>query len=120
MGAKGLQKSRCLIDSLIFFTINSFRGDNGWLYHVCVDRRCLYCNDLTSAKAQLKSAVRAPPTWSKPVGDGAKRTRTELSLNNDIEIHKQQRILFFLENRTQVFVKRNFISPINIFTHIFS
>src|SRR3954467_12023392 len=27
------------------------------------------------AKSQLKSAVRAPPTWRKPVGDGAKRTR---------------------------------------------
>ncbi len=28
------------------------------------------------AKAQLKSAVRAPPTWRCPVGLGAKRTRT--------------------------------------------
>src|SRR3954471_2953584 len=27
------------------------------------------------AKSQLKSAVRAPPTWRYPVGDGAKRTR---------------------------------------------
>ena len=26
------------------------------------------------AKAQLKSAVRAPPTWKEPVGLGAKRT----------------------------------------------
>ena len=25
------------------------------------------------ASAQLYSAVRAPPTWKKPVGDGAKR-----------------------------------------------
>ena len=25
------------------------------------------------ANAQLYSAVRAPPTWKKPVGDGAKR-----------------------------------------------
>src|SRR5262249_16423164 len=28
------------------------------------------------AKSQLKSAVRAPPTWRWPVGLGAKRTRT--------------------------------------------
>src|SRR6266508_3595770 len=28
------------------------------------------------AKAQLKSAVRAPPTWKDPVGLGAKRTLT--------------------------------------------
>src|SRR5258708_25752205 len=28
------------------------------------------------AKSQLKSAVRAPPTWRKPVGDGAKRVLT--------------------------------------------
>src|SRR5258706_1506159 len=28
------------------------------------------------AKSQLKIAVRAPPTWRWPVGDGAKRTRT--------------------------------------------
>jgi hypothetical protein len=27
------------------------------------------------ANIQLKSAVRAPPTWSEPVGLGAKRTR---------------------------------------------
>src|SRR5262245_13662462 len=27
------------------------------------------------AKSQLKRAVRAPPTWRYPVGDGAKRTR---------------------------------------------
>ena len=26
-------------------------------------------------KSQLKSAVRAPPMWRKPVGEGAKRTR---------------------------------------------
>ena len=31
---------------------------------------------LARAKAQLKIAVRAPPTWSLPVGEGAKRTRT--------------------------------------------
>ena len=30
------------------------------------------------AKAQLYIAVRAPPTWSLPVGDGAKRTRTSV------------------------------------------
>src|SRR5262245_47199896 len=35
------------------------------------------------AKSQLKSAVRAPPMWRKPVGDGAKRTRTaELIFQN--------------------------------------
>ena len=28
------------------------------------------------AYSQLNSAVLAPPTWSDPVGDGAKRTRT--------------------------------------------
>src|SRR5215510_12133440 len=28
------------------------------------------------ARSQLKSAVRAPPTWRWPVGLGAKRTRT--------------------------------------------
>src|ERR1700741_3377567 len=28
------------------------------------------------ASSQLYSAVRAPPMWSAPVGDGAKRTRT--------------------------------------------
>src|SRR5882762_10896103 len=27
------------------------------------------------AKSQLKSAVRAPPTWRYPVGEGAKRSR---------------------------------------------
>jgi len=27
------------------------------------------------AKSQLKSAVRAPPMWRCPVGEGAKRTR---------------------------------------------
>ena len=29
------------------------------------------------ARAQLYKAVRAPPTWKKPVGDGAKRKRGE-------------------------------------------
>jgi len=32
------------------------------------------------AKSQLKSAVRAPPTWRYPVGDGAKRTRGAAAL----------------------------------------
>src|SRR3954465_11998945 len=32
------------------------------------------------AKSQLKSAVRAPPTWRYPVGDGANLTRTILLL----------------------------------------
>ncbi len=27
-----------------------------------------------SARAQLNSAERAPPTWNMPVGEGAKRT----------------------------------------------
>ena len=34
-------------------TINSFRGDSGWLYRVCSNRLSLYCDDLLSAKAQL-------------------------------------------------------------------
>ena len=34
-------------------TINSFRGDSGWLYRVCLDQSCLYCDDLFSAKIQL-------------------------------------------------------------------
>src|SRR5437868_2033693 len=32
-----------------------------------------------SASAQLKSAVRAPPTWNMPVGEGAKRTRISVT-----------------------------------------
>ncbi len=36
-------------------TINSFRGDSGWLYRVCFDQLCLYCDDLLSAKLQLES-----------------------------------------------------------------
>src|SRR2546423_1489464 len=32
------------------------------------------------ANSQLKIAVRAPPTWRCPVGDGAKRTRTVIGL----------------------------------------
>ena len=34
-------------------TINCFRGDTGWLFRVCSDHLSLYCNDLSSAKAQL-------------------------------------------------------------------
>ncbi len=34
-------------------TINSFRSDSGWLYRVCFDQFCLYCDDLLSAKLQL-------------------------------------------------------------------
>jgi hypothetical protein len=30
------------------------------------------------AKSQLKSAVRAPPICRKPVGEGAKRTTTDM------------------------------------------
>src|SRR4051794_33405406 len=33
------------------------------------------------ASSQLNSAVRAPPTWRYPVGDGAKRTRIIWSLS---------------------------------------
>src|SRR3954447_19603392 len=32
------------------------------------------------AKAQLYNAVRAPPTWKKPVGDGANRNRGPLCI----------------------------------------
>jgi hypothetical protein len=32
---------------------------------------------LCRAKSQLNKAVLAPPTCRKPVGEGAKRTRTE-------------------------------------------
>jgi hypothetical protein len=31
------------------------------------------------AKSQLNSAVRAPPIWRKPVGEGAKRTVTVIA-----------------------------------------
>ena len=33
---------------------------------------------LAVAKSQLKRTVRPPPTWSEPVGLGAKRTRTDV------------------------------------------
>src|SRR5215470_16886247 len=33
------------------------------------------------ARSQLKSAVRAPPTWRWPVGLGAKRTRTGAAIS---------------------------------------
>ena len=36
------------------------------------------------AKSQLKSAVRAPPTWRCPVGLGAKRTRTDSPIGTPI------------------------------------
>ena len=47
----------------------------------CGPRRCPRCGARTcrpraGAIAQLYSAVRAPPTWKKPVGDGAKRRRS--------------------------------------------
>ena len=46
----------------------------------CAPRRCPRCAGGTSrragcAKSQLNSAVRALPTWKKPVGEGANRTR---------------------------------------------
>jgi hypothetical protein len=31
------------------------------------------------AKRKLYNAVRAPPTWRLPVGEGAKRTRTDMA-----------------------------------------
>ena len=34
-------------------TINSFRGDSGFLYRVCSDHLCLYCDNFISAKVQL-------------------------------------------------------------------
>src|SRR5687767_4041295 len=37
------------------------------------------------ANSQLKSAVRAPPTWRCPVGLGAKRTRTALVISVPLE-----------------------------------
>src|SRR5579884_2262716 len=36
---------------------------------------------LRRANSQLYSAVRAPPTWKYPVGDGAKRTRTAAAIS---------------------------------------
>ncbi len=45
------------------------------------------------AKSQLKSAVRAPPMWRKPVGDGAKRTRTaELMLVHPVRKWRSSQI----------------------------
>ncbi len=34
-------------------TIDFFRGDSGWLYHVRSDHLSLYCDDLRTAKVQL-------------------------------------------------------------------
>ena len=34
--------------------IYSFKGDTGWLFRVTTNKISLYCNDLTTAKVQLK------------------------------------------------------------------
>ena len=42
-------------------TINSFRSDSGWLYRVCFDQFCFYCDDLLSAKLQLSLLEKRQP-----------------------------------------------------------
>ena len=67
-------------------TINSYKGDTGWLYRVCSKQICFYCSDITAAKAHLDKLERTRSLTKAERQLKANRNWNSKALNDLVEL----------------------------------